>query len=150
MLSDSLLARTPRKTCNGVRSITCRNRHCPKCQSLGRAQWLERRHAELLPQVEYFHVVFTLPEPIAALAYQNKRVLYDMLFRASAGTLRTIAADPKHLGAEIGFIPILHTWGQNLLHHPHVHCVVPGVGISPDGERWIACRPGFYLPVRVL
>lgn len=129
---------------------SCRNRHCPKCQSLARAQWLERRHAELLPQVEYFHVVFTLPEPIAALAYQNKRVLYDMLFRTSAGTLRTIAADPKHLGAEIGFITILHTWGQNLLHHPHVHCVVPGGGISPDGERWIACRPGFFLPVRVL
>jgi hypothetical protein len=95
-------------------------------------------------------LVFTLPEPIAALAYQNKRVLYDLLFRASAETLRTIAADPKHLGAEIGFITILHTWGQNLLYHPHVHCVVPGGGISPDGERWIACRPGFFLPVRVL
>ncbi len=129
---------------------SCRNRHCPKCQSLARAQWLERRQAELLPQVEYFHVVFTLPESIAALAYRNKRVLYDMLFRASAGTLRTIAADPKHLGAEIGFITVLHTWGQNLLHHPHVHCVVPGGGISPDGERWIACRPGSFLPVRVL
>ncbi|WP_434718128.1 IS91 family transposase [Paraburkholderia sp. A1BS-2L] len=129
---------------------SCRNRHCPKCQSLARAQWLERRHAELLPRVEYFHVVFTLPESIAALAYQNKRVLYDILFRASAETLRTIAADPKHLGAEIGFLTILHTWGQNLLHHPHVHCVVPGGGISPDGERWIACRPGFFLPVRVL
>jgi len=129
---------------------SCRNRHCPKCQSLARAQWLERRQAELLPGTEYFHVVFTLPEPIAALAYQNKRALYDMLFRASAGTLRTIAADPKHLGAEIGFITILHTWGQNLQHHPHVHCVVPGGGIAPDGERWIACRPGFFLPVRVL
>ncbi len=129
---------------------SCRNRHCPKCQSLARAQWLERRQAELLPEIEYFHVVFTLPEPIAALAYQNKRVLYDLLFRASAETLRTIAADPKHLGAEIGFMTILHTWGQNLLHHPHVHCVVPGGGISPDGERWIACRPGFFLPVRVL
>lgn len=129
---------------------SCRNRHCPKCQSLARAQWLERRQAELLPETEYFHVVFTLPEPIAALAYQNKRALYDMLFRASAGTLRTIAADPKHLGAEIGFITILHTWGQNLQHHPHVHCVVPGGGIAPDGERWIACRPGFFLPVRVL
>jgi hypothetical protein len=129
---------------------SCRNRHCPKCQSLARAQWLERRQAELLPEIEYFHVVFTLPEPIAALAYQNKRVLYDLLFRSSADTLRTIAADPKHLGAEIGFITILHTWGQNLLYHPHVHCVVPGGGISPDGERWIACRPGFFLPVRVL
>jgi hypothetical protein len=129
---------------------SCRNRHCPKCQSLARAQWLERRHAELLPDVEYFHVVFTLAEPIAALAYQNKKTLYDLLFRTSAETLRTIAADPKHLGAEIGFITILHTWGQNLLHHPHVHCVVPGGGIAPDGERWIACRPGFFLPVRVL
>jgi hypothetical protein len=129
---------------------SCRHRCCPKCQSLARAQWLERRQAELLPEVEYFHVVFTLPEPIAALAYQNKKVLYDILFRSSAETLRTIAADPKHLGAELGFITILHTWGQNLLHHPHVHCVVPGGGIAPDGEHWIACRPGFFLPVRVL
>jgi len=129
---------------------SCRHRCCPKCQSLARAQWLERRRAELLPEVEYFHVVFTLPEPVAALAYQNKRVLYDMLFRTSAATLRAIAADPKHLGAEIGFLSVLHTWGQNLLHHPHVHCVVPGGGIAPDGERWIACRPGFFLPVRVL
>jgi hypothetical protein len=129
---------------------SCRNRHCPRCQSLARAQWLEHRQAELLPEVEYFHVVFTLPEPIAALAYQNKKALYDILFRTSAETLRTIAADPKHLGAEIGFITLLHTWGQNLLHHPHVHCVVPGGGIAPDGEHWIACRPGFFLPVRVL
>jgi hypothetical protein len=129
---------------------SCRHRACPKCQSLARAHWLERRRAELLPEVEYFHVVFTLPEPVAAIAYQNKRVLYDMLFRTSAETLRTIAADPKHLGAEIGFLSVLHTWGQNLLHHPHVHCVVPGGGIAPDGERWIACRPGFFLPVRVL
>ncbi|SAL07494.1 Putative transposase [Caballeronia calidae] len=133
-----------------MRSITCRNRHCSKCQSLARAQWLERRHAELLPSTEYFHVVFTLPESVAALAFQNKRTLYDLLFRASAETLRTIAADPKHLGAEIGFLTILHTWGQNLHHHPHVHCVVPGGGISRDGEHWIACRPGFFLPVRVL
>ncbi|MCX4173988.1 MULTISPECIES: IS91 family transposase [Paraburkholderia] len=129
---------------------SCRHRACPKCQSLARAQWLERRRAELLPAVEYFHVVFTLPEPIAALAYQNKKTLYDLLFRTSAETLRTIAADPKHLGAELGFITVLHTWGQNLLHHPHVHCVVPGGGIAPAGERWIACRPGFFLPVRVL
>ncbi|UIF88511.1 IS91 family transposase [Cupriavidus sp. UYPR2.512] len=129
---------------------SCRHRCCPKCQSLARAQWLERRQAELLPKVEYFHVVFTLPEPIAALAYQNKRLLYDMLFRTSAETLRMIAADPKHLGAAIGFITILHTWGQNLQHHPHVHCVVPGGGIAPDGEHWTACRPGFFLPVRVL
>jgi hypothetical protein len=128
---------------------SCRDRHCPKCQSLARAHWLEERQAELL-EVEYFHVVFTVPEPVAAIAYQNKKLLYDILFHASAETLRTIAADPQHLGAEIGFLTILHTWGQNLLHHPHVHCVVPGGGISPDGEHWIACRPGFFLPVRVL
>ncbi len=128
---------------------SCRNRHCPKCQSLVRAQWLEDRHADLIP-VDYFHVVFTLPEEIAAIAYQNKAVVYDILFHATAETLRTIAADPKHLGAEIGFIAILHTWGQNLLHHPHLHCVVPGGGLSADGERWVSCRPGFFLPVRVL
>ena len=128
---------------------SCRDRHCPKCQSLTRAQWLEDRHVELLP-VEYFHVVFTVPQPIEAIAYQNKALLYNMLFKATAQTLRTIAADPKHLGAEIGFIAVLHTWGQNLLHHPHLHCVVPGGGISLDGKRWIACRPGFFLPVRVL
>lgn len=128
---------------------SCRNRSCPKCQSLARAQWLEDRQADLLP-VGYFHVVFTLPEPIAAIAYQNKAVVYEILFHAAAETLRTIAADPKHLGAEIGFITVLHTWGQNLLHHPHLHCVVPGGGLSLDGERWVACRPGFFLPVRVL
>jgi putative transposase/transposase-like zinc-binding protein len=128
---------------------SCRNRNCPKCQSLARAKWLEERQAELL-DVEYFHVVFTVPEQIAAIAYQNKREIYDILFHAAAETLRTIAADPQHLGAEIGFLAILHTWGQNLLDHPHVHCVVPGGGISPDGSRWIACRPGFFLPVRVL
>ncbi len=128
---------------------SCRNRHCPKCQSLTRAQWIEDRQAELLP-VEYFHVVFTLPQEIAAIAYQNKALVYNMLFRATAQTLRMIAADPKHLGAQIGFIAILHTWGQNLLHHPHLHCVVPGGGISPDGQRWVCCRPGFFLPVRVL
>src|ERR1700676_4601285 len=129
---------------------SCRHRTCPKCQSLARAQWLEDRQAELLTGVDYFHVVFTVPEPIAAIAFQNKTTLYDLLFHASAETLRTIAADPQHLGAEIGFISILHTWGQQLLHHPHVHCVVPGGGLSPDGERWIACRPGVFLPVRVL
>ena len=128
---------------------SCRNRHCPKCQSLVRAQWLDDRHADLLP-AEYYHVVFTLPEQIAAIAYQNKALVYNLLFRAAAETLRTIAADPKHLGAEIGFIAILHTWGQNLLHHPHLHCVVPGGGLRADGERWISCRPGFFLPVRVL
>jgi hypothetical protein len=128
---------------------SCRDRHCPKCQSLARAQWLEARRAELL-ETEYFHVVFSLPQEIAAIAYQNKRVVYNILFRATAETLRTIAADSTHLGAEIGFLAVLHTWGQTLLHHPHVHCVVPGGGIAPDGTRWIACRPGFFLPVRVL
>ena len=128
---------------------SCRNRHCPKCQSLARAQWLKDRQAELLP-VEYFHVVFTVPEEIAALAYQNKEVVYGILFRATAETLRTLAADPQHLGAEIGFFAVLHSWGQNLLHHPHLHCVVPGGGLAPDGKRWIACRPGFFLPVNVL
>jgi hypothetical protein len=128
---------------------SCRNRHCPKCQSLVRAQWLEDRQADLLP-VEYFHVVFTMPEAIAAIAYQNKAVVYDILFHATAETLRTIAATLKHLGAEIGFIAILHTWGQNLQHHPHLHCVIPGGGISAGGERWVACRPGFFLPGRVL
>ncbi|HEY5580708.1 MAG TPA: IS91 family transposase [Rhodoferax sp.] len=128
---------------------SCRNRHCPKCQSLVRAQWLEDRQTELLP-VEYFHVVFTVPQEIAAIAYQNKTVVYDILFRATAETLRTIAGDAKHLGAEIGFIAILHTWGQNLMHHPHLHCVVPGGGIAPNGERWVSCRAGFFLPVRVL
>jgi putative transposase/transposase-like zinc-binding protein len=128
---------------------SCRNRHCPKCQSLTKAKWLEARQAELLP-IEYFHVVFTIPERIAFLALQNKRVLYKILFRAASETLLTIAADPKHLGARIGFLAVLHTWGQNLLHHPHLHCVVPGGGISHDGRRWVACRRGFFLPVRVL
>ena len=128
---------------------SCRNRHCPKCQSLARAQWIEDRQSELLA-CSYFHVVFTLPEEIAAIAYQNKAVIYNLLFTATADTLRTIATDPKHLGAEIGFFAVLHTWGQNLMHHPHLHCVVPGGGLSADGERWVACRPGFFLPVRVL
>ena len=128
---------------------SCRDRHCPKCQSLARAEWVEKRKAEIL-QAPYFHVVFTLPEAIASIAYQNKDLVYGILFRATAETLSTIAADPKHLGAEIGFFAVLHTWGQNLLFHPHLHCVVPGGGISPDGTRWIPCRPGFFLPVRVL
>jgi Putative transposase/Transposase zinc-binding domain len=128
---------------------SCGDRHCPKCQSLGRAKWLEKRQAELLP-CEYFHVVFTLPEPLAKLCLQNKRQMYNLLFRATAETLQTIAADPKHLGAQIGFFCILHTWGQTLTAHPHLHCVVPGGGISLDGRRWIACRPGFFLPVKVL
>jgi hypothetical protein len=128
---------------------SCRNRHCTKCQSLARAQWIEDRKSELL-DCPYFHVVFTLPEEIAAIAYQNKAIVYNLLFAATADTLGTIAADSKHLGAEIGFFAVLHTWGQNLIHHPHLHCVVPGGGLSPDGERWIDCRPGFFLPVRVL
>jgi hypothetical protein len=128
---------------------SCRNRHCPKCQSRARAAWLAARQAELLP-VPYFHVVFTLPAPVAEIAFQNKAVVYAILFRAAAETLRTVAADPKHLGAEIGLVAVLHTWGQTLHHHPHVHCVVPGGGPSLDGTRWIACRPGFFLPVRVL
>ena len=129
---------------------SCRNRHCPKCQSLARAQWIEDRQAELL-EIEYFHVVFTLPEEIAAIAYQNKEVAYGILFRAVSETLRTIAADPRHLGAEIGFFTVLHSWGQNLNFHPHLHCVCSGGGLSPDGDRWISCRrPDFFLPVRVL
>src|SRR5262249_28913767 len=128
---------------------SCGCRHCPKCQSLARAQWLQDRQAELL-NTEYFHVVFTIPDEIATIAYQNKRELYGILFRAAAETLRTIAADPKHLVAEIGFFAVLHTWGSNLLHHPHLHCVVPGGGLSSDGTAWIACQAGFFLSVRVL
>jgi len=128
---------------------SCRNRHCPQCQSLARAEWIEDRQAELL-NCEYFHVVFTLPEALAAIAYQNKKVVYGLLFRAAAETLRTIAADPQHLGAQIGFFAVLHTWGQTLVHHPHLHCVVTGGGLSPDGSRWIPGRPGFFLPVEVL
>jgi Putative transposase/Transposase zinc-binding domain len=128
---------------------SCRDRHCPKCQSLARAHWIEDRQAELL-DVPYFHVVFTVPEQIAAIAYQNKKVVYGILFHTVAETLTTIAADPEHLGAEIGFFAVLHSWGQNLQFHPHLHCVVPGGGLSPDGQRWISCRPNFFLPVRVL
>jgi hypothetical protein len=128
---------------------SCRNRHCPKCQGQARVEWLAARQAELLP-VPYFHVVFTLPAPVAEIAFQNKETVYAILFRTAAETLRTIAADPKHLGAEIGLVAVLHTWGQNLHHHPHVHCVVPGGGPSLDHTRWVACRPGFFLPVRVL
>src|SRR5438445_9498846 len=128
---------------------SCSDRHCPKCQSLARAQWIEDRQSELL-QSEYFHVVFTVPEEIADIALQNKRTVYGILFRATADTLLTIAADPNHLGAKIGFFAVLHTWGQNLLHHPHLHCVVPGGGLSPDGTRWISCRQDFFFPIRVL
>ncbi len=128
---------------------SCRNRHCPKCQNLERSRWLERRQSELLP-VPYFHVVFTIPEQLHALALRNQAAVYGILFQASAQTLLTIAGDPRHLGARIGFFSILHTWGQNLLLHPHVHSVVTGGGLSPDRQRWIGCRPGFFLSVRVL
>ena len=128
---------------------SCANRHCPKCQSLKRAAWIADRTADLL-DVEYFHVVFTVPQDVAALAAQNKATVYRLLFRATAETVRTIAADPTHLGAELGFFAVLHTWGQTLVAHPHLHCVIPGGGLSPDGTQWVACRPGFFLPVRVL
>lgn len=128
---------------------SCRNRHCPKCQGLARARWLEARQAELLP-VEYFHVVFTVPEIIAQLALSNKKALYSLLFQATSETLLTIGADPKHLGAELGFLAVLHTWGQNLMHHPHLHCIIPGGGLLADGAGWKPCRKGFFLPVRVL
>ena len=128
---------------------SCRNRHCPKCQGAAARQWLAEREAELLP-VPYYHVVFTLPAAIGALAFANKAVVYDLLFKKAAETLITIAADPKHLGARIGLTAVLHTWGSALTHHPHVHVIVPGGGLSPDGSRWIACKPGFFLPVRVL
>ena len=128
---------------------SCRNRHCPKCQASAARRWLEARQADLLP-VDYYHVVFTLPAPISAVAYTNKAVIYALLFKVAAETLRTIAADPKHLGTHIGVTLVLHTWGSALTHHPHVHGIVPGGGLSLDGERWISCRPGFFLPVRVL
>ncbi len=128
---------------------SCRNRHCPKCQGAAAKDWLAARQAELLP-VPYYHLVFTLPAEIARMAYQNKAVVYAILFRAASQTLLTIAADPKHLGAKIGVTAVLHTWGSAMTHHPHVHCIVPGGGLSPDNTEWIDCRPGFFLPVRVL
>ena len=129
---------------------SCRNRHCPKCQGAAAREWLAEREAELLP-VPYFHVVFTLPAAIRDIAYQNKAVIYDLLFKAASETVLTIAADPKHMGATIGITAVLHTWGSAMTHHPHVHMIVPGGGISLDGQRWIACRrPRFILPVRVL
>jgi hypothetical protein len=128
---------------------SCRNRHCPKCQGAAAREWLAEREAELLP-VPYFHVVFSLPGRIADIAYQNKAVVYDLLFKASSETMLTIAADPKHLGARIGILSVLHTWGSALTHHPHVHMIVPGGGFSLDGNSWVACRPSFFLPVRVL
>src|ERR1700693_2676332 len=129
---------------------SCRNRSCPKCQATARAKWLAQREAELLP-VPYFHVVFTLPQQIGRLALQNQKQIYSILFQTASETLLTIAADPRHLGASIGFLAVLHTWGQNLHLHPHLHCVVPGGGISLDGSRWIGCRKSsFFLPVRLL
>src|ERR671919_549403 len=128
---------------------SCRNRHCPKCQGAAARDWLAERQAELLP-VPYFHVVFTLPAALADIAYQNKAVIYDALFKASSETLLTIAADPKHLGARIGVTAVLHTWGSAMTHHPHVHMIVPGGGLSADGSKWVASKPGFFVPVRVL
>src|ERR1035437_1366598 len=128
---------------------SCRNRHCPKCQTNARDKWLAGRSKELLP-VNYVHVVFTLPHELSWLILQNQKVIYDLLFRPAAATLLEIAADPQHLGAEIGFLAVLHTWGQTLLHHPHVHCVVPGGGLSADHRRWITCSHKFFLPVKVL
>lgn len=128
---------------------SCRNRHCPKCQARAAQRWLEERQADLLP-VAYYHVVFTLPAPISALAYTNKALIYRLLFEVAAETLRTIAGDARHLGAQIGVTLVLHTWGSALTHHPHVHGIVPGGGLSADGKRWVACKPGFFLPVRVL
>ena len=128
---------------------SCRNRHCPKCQASAAKHWLEARQTDLLP-VEYYHLVFTLPAPISAIAYYNKAVIYGLLFEIAAETLRLIAADPKHLGAQIGATLVLHTWGSALTHHPHIHGIVPGGGLSLDGERWVACKPGFFLSVRVL
>ena len=128
---------------------SCRNRHCPKCQGAAARTWMEEREAELLP-VPYFHIVFTLPSAIGAIAYQNKRAIYELLFKASAETMLTIAADPKHLGARIAITSVLHTWGSAMTHHPHVHMIVPGGGLSSDGKRWIAAKPNFFLPVLVL
>jgi hypothetical protein len=140
--------------CEGCAQIqiaynSCRNRHCPKCQGTAARRWLENRQADLLP-VDYYHVVFTLPAAISDIAYQNKAVIYKLLFKTVAETLLTIAADPKHLGAHIGVTAVLHTWGSALTHHPHLHCIVPGGGLSLDGQRWVACKSGFFLPVRVL
>ncbi|MCP4385860.1 MAG: transposase, partial [Hyphomicrobiales bacterium] len=128
---------------------SCKNRHCPKCQGPAARDWMAARGEDLLP-VEYFHVVFTLPAEIAQIAYWNKRAIYGLLFKASAETVMTIAADPRRLGARVGMTSVLHTWGSALTHHPHIHMIVPGGGLSPDGTRWVACKPGFFLPVRVL
>src|SRR5271169_7062056 len=145
----SPLEKTPHKTRNGELSISCRNRHCPKCQTNTREKWLCARRQELLP-VGYFHLVFSVPHALVPLIWQNKRHLFGLLFDASAATLLEVAADPARLGAEIGFLSILHTWGQTLQRHPHIHCVVPGGGLSPDHSQWIRSAPRFFLPVRVL
>src|SRR6186713_1242758 len=134
---------------NRIAYNSCRNRHCPKCQGAAAQEWLAAREADLLP-VGYFHLVFTLPAEIAPVAYQNKAVVYDLLFRTAAETLLTIADDPRHLGARIGATAVLHTWGSAMTHHPHVHMIVPGGGLSADGKRWIAAKPNFFLPVLVL
>src|SRR5664280_2024022 len=143
------VARCEKCTHTQISYNSCRNRHCPKCQGAAAKNWLATREADLLP-VPYYHVVFTLPAAIADIAYQNKAIGYDLLFKASAETLATIAADKKHLGARVGITSVLHTWGSALTHHPHIHMIVTGGGISLDGKRWVACRPGFFLPVRVL
>ena len=139
------------KACDHIQIAynSCRNRHCPKCQASAARRWLDARQADLLP-VDYYHLVFTLPAPISEIAWYNKSVVYGLLFKAAAETLCTIARDPKHLGARVGATLVLHTWGSAMTHHPHVHGIVPGGGLSLDGERWVACRPGFFLPVRVL
>jgi Putative transposase/Transposase zinc-binding domain len=128
---------------------SCRSRHCPKCQCLKRAEWVERRRAELLP-VAYYHIVFTMPHELAALALQNQKLIYDILFWTSAQALQDVAANPKYLGARVGLVSVIHTWGQSLIHHPHIHCLVPGGGLSIDGQNWVECKHSFFLPVRVL
>src|SRR5580698_3941734 len=146
------IARCRTAALGGHRAVSynsCRNRHCPKCQASARERWLEKRRRELLP-TQYVHVVFTLPRQLAPLTLQNKKVVYDLLFRTSAETLREVARDPKHLGAEIGFFSVLHSWSQKLELHPHVHCVVPAGGLSADRTRWIKLRYDFFLPVKVL
>src|SRR3979490_833522 len=143
------VARCEKCTHTVIAYNSCRNRHCPKCQGAAATEWLAAREGDLLP-VAYFHVVFTLPAALAAIAYQNKAAIYDILFTASAETMIAIAADPKHLGARIAITAVLHTWGSAMTHHPHVHMIVPGGGLSADGERWIAARSNFFLPVLVL
>jgi hypothetical protein len=147
--SQSPLGKTPHKAANGVLSITCRNRHCPRCQAQARQRWLAAREKEVL-EVPYFHVVFTLPHSLIPLCQRNPRVLYDLLFQASAAAMQELAADPRHLGAQIGFLSILHTWGQNLLAHPHVHCAIPAGGLSADHTRWVRPKHPFFLPVKAL